>query len=94
MDRDTLVHELTARLGKSRILWQPKDLVAYSRDSSFYSQLHELLPDAVVLPASTQEVAALVTFAYEAGVPVTPRGAATGQTCSSLLWRHPASASS
>ena len=84
MDKDTLVRELSSRLSESRVLWQPKDLVAYSRDSSFYSQLHELLPDVVVLPASAGEVAALVAFANEAGVPVTPRGAATGQTCGGL----------
>lgn len=84
MDKDSLVRELASLCPGSRVLWQPKDLVAYSRDSSFYSQLHELLPDVVVLPASTTEVAALVTFANETGVPVTPRGAATGQTCGGL----------
>lgn len=80
MDRETLVAELRARLGHARVLWQPKDLVAYSRDSSFYSQLHQMLPDVVVLPASGDDVAKTVAFAYEYGVFVTPRGAATGQT--------------
>jgi glycolate oxidase len=35
-------------------------------------------PEAVVRPATTAEVAAVLTLAHEAGVPVTPRGAGSG----------------
>jgi len=87
MDKQRLVAELQALLGKEAIRWQPKDLVAYSRDSSFYSQLHELLPDVVVLPRSREDVVKTVTFAYENDVPVTPRGAATSQTAGPLAAR-------
>ena len=34
--------------------------------------------DAVVLPASTEEVAAVLAWCYEHDVPVTPRGGGTG----------------
>ncbi|MDP3047283.1 MAG: FAD-binding protein, partial [Chloroflexota bacterium] len=80
MDRHALVNELQALVGTGQVRWQPKDLVAYSRDSSFFSQLHEMLPDVVVLPRSSEDVAKTVGFAYQNGIPVTPRGAATGMT--------------
>jgi glycolate oxidase len=80
VDRQALVIELQGLVGSAQVRWRPKDLVAYSRDSSFYSQLHEMLPDAVVLPRSSEDVAKTVSFAYQNGIPVTPRGAATGMT--------------
>lgn len=80
MDRQALVNELQALVGAGQVRWLPKDLVAYSRDSSFFSQLHEMLPDVVVLPRSTEDVAKTVGFAHRNGIPVTPRGAATGMT--------------
>lgn len=36
------------------------------------------LPDAVALPTSTEEVQAILRFAHDARLPVTPRGAGTG----------------
>ncbi len=42
------------------------------------------LPDAVVLPTSTEEVAAVVRLAAEAEVPIVPRGAGTNLSSGSL----------
>lgn len=80
MDRSALVRELCHLLGEAKVLSQYTDLLCYSYDASFLSQLQPRLPDAVVLPNSTAEVAQVVAFAYERGIPITPRGAATGQT--------------
>ncbi|MCL4440300.1 MAG: FAD-binding protein, partial [Firmicutes bacterium] len=38
-------------------------------------------PDIVVLPRSTDEVSAIMKFASENSIPVTPRGAGSGETC-------------
>ena len=38
----------------------------------------EALPQAVVLATSTEQVSAVLRFAYERGIPVTPRGAGVG----------------
>src|SRR5437016_14092863 len=40
--------------------------------------LYKGMPDAVVLPASTEEVQAVVRIGREARVPVVPRGSGTG----------------
>ncbi len=87
MDKQTLVAPLRTMLGDQAVRWQPKDLMAYARDSSFYSQLYEMLPDVVVLPRSGEEVAKTVAFAHQNDVPVTARGAGTGQTGGSLAAR-------
>ncbi|MGD8450780.1 MAG: FAD-linked oxidase C-terminal domain-containing protein [Phycisphaerae bacterium] len=48
----------------------------YATDASIY----EILPDAVVLPASVDDVAATVRACRQHGVPLTARGAGTGLT--------------
>ena len=60
--------------------WRSVDLLAYSYDSSFATQVAEYRSDVVVLPRDTADVVSLVRFAYEHSVPITPRGAGTGQT--------------
>ena len=46
----------------------------HARDESYHAPV---LPDVVVWPHTTEEVAGLVRFAYENGIPVTPWGAGT-----------------
>jgi glycolate oxidase len=87
VDRQALVRELQSLVGSGQVRWQPKDLAAYSRDASFYSQLHDMTPDAVVLPRSGEDVAKTVGFACQNGLPVTPRGAGTGMTGGGLAAR-------
>lgn len=66
-------------LGPGRILSDPVDLVSYSCDSGLHSLLNPQLPLAVVLPRSTQEVSETMRFCSKHKLPVTPRGAASGQ---------------
>jgi glycolate oxidase len=80
VDNGALAKELSELVGTAQVRWLPKDLVAYSRDASFFSQVHEMLPDAIVLARSSEDVAKIVLFADQNGIPVTPRGAATGMT--------------
>ena len=81
---DGLVAGLTAAVGPEYVLTAAPDLRAYSRDSWTVASLRVLhgrplpLPDAVVLPGSTGEVAAVVKLLYDSGVPIIPFGGGSG----------------
>ncbi len=70
--------ELVARLvticGRDNVLTAPEDLLVFEYDAGF--DRHP--PSAVVVPATTEEVAEVVIAARDAGVAVVPRGAGTG----------------
>ena len=56
------------------MLYAPEDLLVYEYDAT----IERGLPEAVVLPATTEEVAAAVRIARTHGLPVTARGSGTG----------------
>ncbi len=62
-------------VGPPHVLHHPEDVVGYEQDAFLVARA---LPDVVVLPASTEEVAAVVRLAAEKGMPVIARGAGTG----------------
>jgi len=80
MDKKSLQAELLRLLPRDRVITADIDLLYYSYDSSFLTRLEKMVPDAVVLPRSTEEVSAIMKLAWEHSIPVTPRGAATGET--------------
>lgn len=59
-------------VGEQYVLTADGDVEPYSRDAT---PLFRARPDAVVLPATTEEVAAVLALASSRGIPVTPRGA-------------------
>ena len=67
--------ELRALLGPEGVLASEAALFTYEADAL---ALEKFMPDVVVLPRSTDEVAAIVRWARAHRVPVTPRGAGTG----------------
>lgn len=71
----TSVHEkeLQAIFGESRVLLEESDRLSYSFDASFGTYM----PDAVVQPRSTEEVAKVMQLANREGIPVYPRGQST-----------------
>ncbi len=69
-----LVRELQAAVGRRWVLHAPEDLIVYEYDAT----IERGLPEAVVLPGSAEEVAAVVRIARCHGAPVTARGAGTG----------------
>ncbi len=79
MSQGTLAHDLEGLLGVDRVVSNPLDLQCYTHDAGLYSMLHPQIPEVVVLPRTTDEVAAVVRFASERKIPVTPRGGASGQ---------------
>src|SRR5213594_3998657 len=74
MNRDSLVRELRAVVGGEYVLVEKEDVIVYEQDGS----IMQVLPEIVVLPRSTEEVAAVVRAAKQANVPIVPRGSGTG----------------
>jgi glycolate oxidase len=80
-----LRRELAAIVGDDGVLQSRTDLTVYECDG--YT-LERCLPEVVVLPRSTDEVARVVRAAGASGVPFVPRGAGTGLSGGCLP--HPA----
>jgi glycolate oxidase len=78
-----LIRDLTRQVGEHQVYDRPADLAAYAYDS-FGASGDRHLPDAVVFPASTEEVAGVVQVCAYHGVPVVPRGAGTGYSGGAL----------
>jgi glycolate oxidase len=72
-----LLRDLTGQVGDPHVLARPADLAAYAYDA-FGASGERHLPDAVVFPATTEEVAGVVQVCAQHGVGVVPRGAGTG----------------
>ncbi len=71
-----IAKDLFRILPRSAVLQAPEDLLAYAADAT--ADLFSRSPDAVVLPRSTDDVAAVLCYAASRKVPVTPRGAGSG----------------
>ncbi|WP_309474832.1 FAD-binding oxidoreductase [Dissulfurirhabdus thermomarina] len=69
-----LVRRLGEIVGPENVSIDPADLACYGADAGFVTGR----PDGVVLPATTEETAAVLSLAADAGLPVVPRGAGTG----------------
>jgi glycolate dehydrogenase FAD-linked subunit len=82
---DTAVlDELRRIAGAEHVWWRPGDLEPYARDAT---PLHHARPDAVVAPAGTAEVAAILRLATEQRIPVIPRGAGSNLAAATLAER-------
>ena len=71
---------LTKLFKKDQVLISPEEKLCYSYDATNKSYL----PDAVVLPRSTDDVVKLMKFAHQHKITVVPRGAGSGYTGGSL----------
>jgi glycolate oxidase len=72
-----LAAELAALAGPANVLTDPERLEAYSHDEFSLRDIRRL-PEAVVRPKTSEEVASVLRWADAAKIPVTPRGGATG----------------
>ena len=75
-----LVDALAGCVSSNRVLTRPLDRVAFASDASFY----RLLPKAVVLAGSVDEVQRLFALSRERGIPLTFRAAGTSLSGQSL----------
>ncbi len=78
--------DLERQVGAANLLTRPADLAAYAFDA-FGASGERRLPDAVVLPATTEEVSGVVRVCAGQGLPVVPRGAGTGYAAGAVA-RH------
>jgi glycolate oxidase len=65
---------LVSIVGADHYLDSPNELYAYSYDAT---PIYQALPDAVLMPGTTQEVADVLKLANEHGIPVVTRGSGT-----------------
>lgn len=77
MLRRPVVRDLERQVGTTHVYTRPADLAAYAYDSFGASGLRHLA-EAVVFPATTDEVAGTMAVCAAHGVTVVPRGAGTG----------------
>ncbi len=72
-----VVEELRGLLGAKNVICDAERMEAYSHDETSADEYGHM-PDAVVTPTSTEQVAAAVKLANRERIPVTPRGAGSG----------------
>jgi glycolate oxidase len=70
-----VIAELTRAVGTDHVMTDPAQMASYACDGLTG---YRVTPQAVVLPATTDEVASCVRICHEAGVPFVARGAGTG----------------
>lgn len=70
-----LLGQLSSLFTPGQVLTQPADLLAYSHDET---EDLSFIPEAVVIPFGTQDVAVLMGFCSQHQIPVIARGAGTG----------------
>jgi glycolate oxidase len=78
-----VIKALARVVGRQYVLTEPADLLLYSYDSSTARGQ----PGAVVLPASTEEVSAVVNLCARHGTPFVARGAGTNLSGGSVMLR-------
>lgn len=71
-----LAKDLERVLSPKQVLVAREDLLPYANDATHYFKSR--LPDAVVLPHTTEDVAKIMKYAFQNEIPVTPRGAGSG----------------
>src|SRR6266540_1733131 len=76
--------ESNASSSRSSVLDSAAELQTYAYDASFLTQLEPRAPDVVVIARSTYDLQMVMRYAFERGIPVTPRGAASGQAGGSV----------
>jgi glycolate oxidase len=75
-----LENDLRKLFNKDQVLTSLEERICYSYDATNKS----FLPDAIVIPHSTEDVVKLMKYAHEHEMPVIPRGAGSGYTGGSL----------
>lgn len=73
LEKSRILSKLPQILDPARVLDSDMDLALYGYDAS----LEKGMPDAVVLPESTEEVSRIAAFAHQHGIPLVARGSGT-----------------
>ncbi|MCI5221466.1 MAG: FAD-binding protein [Candidatus Electrothrix sp. AR4] len=75
-----IIKKLQKAVGKENVLTSPEECSCYSYDASG----RNFTPDAVALPETAEQVAALLKLAYIYRFPIIPRGSGSGTTGGAL----------
>lgn len=78
MTNTPLVNDLIRVCGEAGVRYRRADLLVFEADGSVDGAVDKVLPLAICLPTSTDQVAGCVKVARKYGVPVIARGAGTG----------------
>ncbi len=79
----SVIQKLRRIVGPQNVLTAAEELYCYSRDSSPFSAM----PDIVVRPRDVRQVARIVKLANRSLIPITPRGAGTNLTGAAIPLR-------
>jgi len=79
-----VVAELEAIVGTEHVRTERGDLEPFARDAT---PVFRAVPDAVVFPRTTEEVAAVLRLATRLGIPVVPRGAGSNLCAATVAER-------
>lgn len=74
----TVLKELERIVGASRLKTAPEEMTLYGYDATPQAPL--AMPDAVVFPETTDQIAGIIKLANEKRFPIVPRGAGTNLT--------------
>lgn len=77
-ERLALAADLRRVVVDGEVLSDPADLETFAYDASFLTQLAPVVPDVAVVARTAADVVAVMRHARAHGIPVTPRGAASG----------------
>lgn len=79
----SIVKKIEKIVSARNVANDPEKLEAYSHDEESDSQYHTL-PELVVFPETTSQVAQIMQLANQELIPVVPRGAGTGLACAAV----------
>ena len=78
---DKIIAELKAIVGEKNVTTSSMDKILYCHDMAPLPKEAGLafnnVPDVIVRPETTKQIAGVVALAYKHGIPVTPRGSAS-----------------
>ena len=74
MEPAALIGRLRQIVGDQYVLVEKEDVIVYEQDGSIF----QVMPELVVLPVDSTQVAAVIKIAGEANLPIVPRGSGTG----------------
>lgn len=81
-----IASDMRRMLRDSQVVDAPGELTTFAYDASFATQIEPRTPEAAVIAGSEDEVRLVLDYAHERGIPVTARGAASGQAAGAVAY--------
>jgi len=78
-----IIEQLQSLVSEKNVFIDKERLEVYSHDEVTDQRYHHL-PEVVVLPETTEQIAEIIKLANEELIPVVPRGAGTGLACGAV----------